>query len=219
MKLKGLKVGFLGDSIAQGAGASSPETTFVALFAAAHKDCTVKNYSIGGTKIASQINVRPACTAWDSIPFYTRIEQMDVDLDLVFIMGGTNDFGHGDAPMGKKGEVISTYTFYGALFSTVLMIQLRCPKAQVVIATPIHRHGEDNLAVRPDGKWSLKDYVDMEKTVAEYLSVPVLDLWATSGIQPNVFDNYKKYTTDGLHPNDAGHRRIFEILDRFVEHL
>ena len=219
MDLKGKKVTFLGDSIGDGAGASVPENSFVALFSAAHKDCKVENFSIGGTRIANQLSRRPNGPYWDESPFYSRVEQIDPEADIVFIMGGTNDYGHGDAPMGKKGMVLSTNNFYGAMITTVLLIQSRCPNAQVVIATPIHRFGEDDVAVRPDGEWTLKDYVEAEKAVAEYLSVPVLDLWSISGIQPNVHENYVKYTSDGLHPNDLGHRKFFECIDKFVKTL
>ena len=101
----------------------------------------------------------------------------------------------------------------------IIDIQSRCPKAQVVIVTPIHRHSEDFIAVRPDGEYVLADYVAMIKSVAEYFSLPVLDLWATSGIQPNIPANMQKYAPDGLHPNDAGHKRLFEAFDRFIKQM
>lgn len=216
MDLKGLKIAFLGDSIAQGTGASVPEKSFVSLFKAAHPEATVNNYSIGGTKIAAQQVVRQD---WDNNPFFLRVEKLDTDTDIVFIMGGTNDFGHGDVPIGKRGETINNYSFYGAYIALIVSIKERCPNAQIIIATPIHRHGEDNIAVRPDGKWILADYVSTIKDVAEYCALPLLDLWSTSGIQPNFHADYVKYTVDGLHPNDVGHNRIFKVLDKFINNL
>ena len=216
MDLNGLKIGFIGDSISEGTGASSYEKSFVGLFAAAHPEAQVYNYSIGATKIAAQI--LPLAEK-DNYPFFTRVEEMDTGLDVVFIFGGTNDFGHGDVPMGKKGVVISRYTFYGALFSLILDVQARCKNAQVVIVTPLHRHGEDFIATRPDGEYVLADYVATIKSVAEYFALPVLDLWATSGIQPNIPVNMQKYAPDGLHPNDAGHKRLYETFDRFIKQM
>jgi lysophospholipase L1-like esterase len=29
----------------------------------------------------------------------------------------------------------------------------------------------------------------------------------------------EKFTTDGLHPNDAGYQRLFRIIDRYIENL
>ena len=216
MDLKGLKVAFLGDSIAEGTGASVPERSFVSLFAAAHPEATVNNFSIGGTKIAAQQVVRQD---WDKNPFFLRVEKLDTDTDLIFVMGGTNDFGHGDVPIGRRGETINNYSFYGAYIALIVSLKARCPDAQIVVSTPLHRHGEDFIANRPDGKWTLKDYVSAIKDVAEYCSLPVFDLWATSGIQPNFHADYVKYTVDGCHPNDVGHKKIFEVLDKYIKTL
>ena len=172
MDITGRKIAFLGDSIAEGTGASLPEKSFVGLFQAAHPEAIVNNYSIGGTKIAAQQVVREN---WDKNPFFLRVDQIDPDTDLIFIMGGTNDFGHGDVPLGKAGNVINNYSFYGAYIALIVSLKMRCPNALIVIATPLHRHGEDFVATRPDGEWTLKDYVTTVKAVAEYCALPVLD--------------------------------------------
>jgi hypothetical protein len=80
MDIKGLKIGFLGDSISEGTGASSYEKSFVGLFAAAHPEARVFNHSIGATKIAAQI---VPLADKDNYPFFTRVEEMDTDLDVV----------------------------------------------------------------------------------------------------------------------------------------
>ena len=53
MELKNKKVLFLGDSITEGTGASSPETCYVSVFGKI-SGAEVKNYGIGGTRIARQ---------------------------------------------------------------------------------------------------------------------------------------------------------------------
>ena len=84
----------------------------------------------------------------------------------------------------------------------------RFPGKPILILTPLHRCNEDN--VRGDG-WKaeeaadLKTYVNIIREVAEYYSLPVLDLFAESGIQPKVNIIREKFCPDGLHPNDAGH--------------
>jgi hypothetical protein len=67
-----------------------------------------------------------------------------------------------------------------------------------------------------DRKVTLGDYVEIIKTVAEYYSLPVCDLWAISGLQPNVPIIREKYIPDGLHPNDAGHEIIAERIANFL---
>ena len=65
----------------------------------------------------------------------------------------------------------------------------------------------------------LKDYVAAAKEVAEFYSVPVLDLFAMSGIQPRIPVIMEKYCPDGLHPSDAGNKRIAERLAGFLKSL
>ena len=55
MDLKNKTVCFLGDSITEGAGASTEEKCFVSLFAKAHPEAKVFNFGIGRTRIAKQI--------------------------------------------------------------------------------------------------------------------------------------------------------------------
>ncbi len=65
----------------------------------------------------------------------------------------------------------------------------------------------------------LSAFVQAVRDVAAYYSFPVLDLWAVSGIQPNIPIIKEKFMPDGLHPNDAGHRLIAECLANFINAL
>lgn len=53
MILKNKRVLFLGDSITEGVGVSSPEKCYVSVFGKM-SGAIVKNYGIGGTRIAKQ---------------------------------------------------------------------------------------------------------------------------------------------------------------------
>jgi len=59
-------------------------------------------------------------------------------------------------------------------------------------------------------------YRDIIIEVAAQYSLPVLDLYATSGMQPENEACRNALIPDGLHPNDAGHvilaRRIANFL-------
>jgi lysophospholipase L1-like esterase len=114
MELKNKVVCFLGDSITEGAGASSPDKCLVSLFTKAHPEAKVYNFGIGGTRIAKQIT--PSVNSrWDKY-FAGRIKDMPKVADLIFVFGGTNDYGHGDAPFGEFGDT-DEYTFSGAVYS------------------------------------------------------------------------------------------------------
>ena len=54
------------------------------------------------------------------------------------------------------------------------------------------------------------------REVAEYYSLPVLDLFRLSGMQPEIEEIKTRYMPDGLHPSDAGNERIAELLEGFL---
>ena len=153
--------------------------------------------------------------------FCSRIDTIDKNTDIIVIFGGTNDYGHGDAPMGSPQDR-DVYTFYGALHYLYFNILNSFPNAVTVVVTPLHRLNENNKLgegnkASPSG--TLHDYVKIIREVAEYYSLPVIDLYANCGYQPEIPANYKKYCTDGLHPNDAGHNLIAHKIANFLLQL
>ena len=215
MKLEGLKINFLGDSITAGSRVSCPENYFWNVLKRECGLAEARGYGHGGTRLS----LEPGQT--DLYDFLTRLHTMDDDADVVVIFGGTNDFGHCDSPLGSMSDRTQC-SFYGAchlLFSSAIE---KYPNATIVILTPLHRCNEDNI--RGDGAKTnylapLRAYVDVIREVAEYYSLPVLDLYRVSGIQPKVDIIKEKYCPDGLHPNDAGHARIAQRLKGFLEAL
>lgn len=219
MELKGKKINFLGDSITEGCGTTENDKIFLNVL---KEECELKearNYGIGGTRIAHQIPVDPADA------FCVRYKEMDDDADVIVVFGGTNDYGHGKAPMGEFCDK-TIFTFYGACRVLIEGLIEKYPNSEIVFMTPLHRLNEINSeekknlgteyisAVNP-----LKKYVDVIKEVCEYYAVPVLDLYSVSGIQPNVDVIKELYCPDGLHPNDLGHIKIKNKLKAFLKNL
>ena len=217
MKLEGLKVNFLGDSITFGTGSSAPEFRYPSMLEREQGLAVARNYGIGGTRIARQ--QVPSNPVWDQ-DFITRAATMDDDADVVVVFGGTNDFGHGDAPLGTFADRTPD-TFYGAMHTLCCNLIAKYPEALIVFMTPLHRGNEDNE--RGDGNkppyGTLKVYVDIIKEVTAYYSLPTLDLWSCSGIQPRVDTIRVRYCPDQLHPNDAGHAIIAARLTGFLKSL
>lgn len=212
MELNNLKVNFLGDSITYGHGLSSSKKRFTNLIAKEY-GIIPRNYGISGTRIAKQINpsIKPV---WDK-DFISRVAEMDEDADLVVVFGGTNDFGHGDAPLGTM-EDRNAYTFYGALHTLYTDLINKYPTSKIVVITPLHRTDENAKGIKTDFEASLIDYVEIIRQVAEYYSLPVLDLYKTSGLQPNISVIKEKYIPDGLHPNEEGHKILAEKIAKFL---
>lgn len=220
MKLSGLKINFLGDSITAGYGASAPEKVFHQLLKQSVGLAEARNYGIGGTRIARK-KTPSAQPIWDR-DFLSRVNEMDPDADVVVIFGGTNDFGHGDAPLGTF-EDRTPDTFYGACHLLATSLIERYPDARIVFMTPLHRCMEDRVAddgtPAADPRDHLVSFVNVIQEVAAYYALPVLDLFRCSGIQPNVPIIRERYCPDGLHPNDAGHARMASLLQGFLEKL
>ena len=211
MDISNKKVYFLGDSITEGAGASTYANSYVGRFQTKYSQAEIFNYGIGGTRIARQLSVS-ANPNWD-YNFIDRAASMKENADLIVVFGGTNDFGHGDAPLGDIHSK-DDKTFYGALYTLFNNLLIKYPYAKVLVLTPLRRGEETNTR-----GMSLLKYVTAVKEMAAYFAFPVLDLYNVSGMNPHVANVQEKMMPDGLHPNDQGHERLFELIDAYISNL
>jgi lysophospholipase L1-like esterase len=219
MELTFKKINFLGDSITQGVGTSGTGYIYCDLVGR-ELGAEVRNYGISGTRFARQYSATVGNPSFDQ-NFCDRALTMDGDADAVVVFGGTNDFGHGDAPIGDV-NCRGSNTFCGSVHELFTRLITKYPAATIVVLTPLHRTNEDNP--RGDGykKYdygTLKVYVEKLREIAEFYSLPVLDLYATSGLQPRVPIIKQTYCPDGLHPNDAGHEILAKKLGAFLTAL
>lgn len=213
MELQNLKINFLGDSITAGWGSTNRfEDSFIPLLSKKYPTLTCRNYGLGGTRIARQHtpSENPQC----DMDFCSRFVEMDEDADVVVVFGGTNDFGHGDASFGTMADRTPD-TFYGAMHFLCRGLIAKYPKADIVFMTPLHASYER----KNKRGFALKQYVDIIREVCEYYSLPVLDLWANSGIALHVSPQKELYSKDGLHPNDAGYARLCRRVEAFLKAL
>lgn len=217
MELKNKRIHFLGDSITEGSSGGGPGYRFSDLIAQKY-GAVCNNYGVGGSRIARQH--LSANADWDR-DFCMRAEEMDPEADVIVIFGGTNDYGHGDAPIGIPSDR-TPMTFYGALHTLYSFLLERYPHARIVVITPMHRLGEWDPRgnCKPEDVLPLKGYVDIIREVAEWYSLPVLDLYKESGLQPEVPAICRDFfLEDGLHPNTAGHVLLAEQIGKFLENL
>ncbi len=222
MNFEGKKANFLGDSITEGVGTSSPEHIYLNVLKKNIGLAEARNYGISGTRYAIQKGTdwRPKDNYVDVNSFCERFDQMDEDADLVVVFGGTNDYGHGDAPLGTFSDR-TPETFYGACHYLYSNLIRKYVGKTIVVLTPLHRRVElcDKAEYKAVSYGTLKDYVNIIREVAEYYSLPVLDLFASSGMQAAVEEVRATYMPDGLHPNDLGNKIIAHKLEKFLEIL
>ncbi len=212
MELKGKVINFLGDSITEGNGVTSAEYCYDTIIKEKYGLKANNNYGIGGTRIAYKS--KPSEFAFFDLYFCGRAYFMDRNADAVVVFGGTNDFSTGDAPFGEYTDKTAE-TFCGAVDLLMNTLKELYPNAKIAFITPARRAGDEPTS----GATPLKAYVDLIISKGNDYGIPVLNMYEKLGINPNNLEECKKYTTDGLHFNNAGHVVLAERIGEFLESI
>lgn len=211
-----IKANAIGDSITYGvftgenddSPKSFPEKTWFKIVCEEMGFDVSRNYSVSGISVSSLTTVNPGGAICLSFA------KMDDDADIIFIAGGTNDYGT-DVPIGSK-EDKEDISFYGALDVLCRGLNEKYPKAEKVYIVPIKRRGEG-----PNAKgFTLAQYRTAIKEVAgERYGYFIIDGEAF-GFEPETEEGRKRYMLDGLHPNNQGHilyaKRVCEKLKELL---
>lgn len=139
---------------------------------------------------------------------------MKNDADFVFVFGGINDYGHGDALMGNI-EDKTPDTFCGALNNLVDELLKYYKSEQIVFILPLYRINEDNPYGEPGqtlNRGPLSAYRETIKNILDKRNIKVLYIKDKIG---KAEDN--PLLLDGLHPNDLGHKKIAELISEYIK--
>ncbi len=220
MELKGKKISFLGDSITEGVGVENiADNRYDNVIKRTCGLCEVCNYGISGTRLAHQ-SAASEKPRFD-LCFCGRAYDLDPESDIIVVFGGTNDYGHGDAPFGEMKDKTPD-TFTGAVDFLMTLLKTEYSGKQIVFMTPARRAGDkavsEHPSKRPDAR-ELYAYVDVIVKKGCEHGIPVLNLYENLGIDPNIDAEMEKYTADGLHFNDLGHSMIAERLIDFLKQI
>ena len=237
LDLSGKTVGFLGDSITYGVGASSNSDRYSTLVCTLAK-CTERNLGNSGTCLAA--NTKNGRT---SERFVTRVTSANITgLDLLIIFGGTNDFSYdikavgnhfeeetitGNTYRGTKKRVANSdnESFSGALHELILAIRAINPALPIVYLTPLSRGVYNTTDSRPtsyetnaNGDY-ISDFVDAIKDICAFYSVPVFN--TVDHFPYDMAQDVKNavvtgISTDAIHPNDKGHAILAQTLYRWI---
>ena len=202
----GKKIGCLGDSITFGAGGTSWVT---------------KLTELTGCKEAINYGVCGSCIQENgtSTSFVERYSSMADDLDLICVWGGVNDH-HWTGSSGRKFGNINTptseiNTFYGALKNLCEGLLNKYPTKTIMFITPMKNKGYVSGETtcfawnEPNGIGkTLTDYRNAIIEVCDFYSIPVLDLYALSGISPENEKQVENLIPDHLHPNTKGNLEV-----------
>lgn len=148
-------------------------------------------------------------------------ESIKDSIDMIFIVGGTNDsvdldlitFIEGDTtdPEWAASEYYDRFGgdynieyLRGAMASTVMKMQAWMPNALIVIGTNLSGRGDDGEGPTMDFVSDIPEYEKsiIEKEMAARMSCPCIDVFASGGITPW---NRDEFISDAVHPySDAG---------------
>ena len=196
----GKKGVFLGDSLTYGYGLSDRTKTYCYTIKEELGLREIKTYGISGSTIANGQN-----------SMAERYAEMDDDADLVCVFGGTNDYGMHPTSIGEKTDTDNT-TFYGGLNILMPGLMAKYPSATIVFFTPLHRQfsktNMNNDYTQNSKGHILNDYRDAIIDRCMYYSVPYIDIYTLSGLNPNIAENKAAYFLDIAHLNVAGHKRL-----------
>ena len=209
--LDGLKWACYGDSITSIVAAATASTTVYHQQIAAKTGIIPIDYGIGGSRIARPTGITITDCMTDRIP------SGDVTADIITLMGGVNDATSslGVTPLGVMADRTTT-TFYGALHVACLALLARFPSKGIGLITQPPRRGYMTTQL---------PYVNAMIEVAQYYSIPCLDLNRASGLYPDSVYYYTNYFYDtnpdayGLHPNTIGHSVIARQILQFIMKL
>jgi hypothetical protein len=116
-----------------------------------------------------------------------------------------------DIPISKEEENLTKSTFCGAIHTICKYLLENYKQKDIFFITPIKRYQPGTWDCKyPEDKNSLgktlKDYSDAIIEICSYYSIPVIDFYSISGLNPHI-DTSLFGDTDGkaVHPNVAGH--------------
>lgn len=213
MDLAGKKIVFLGDSITHGDCISDKNNSYVERVKRAFLWGEVANYSVPGSRIAEYIGEDPRAIKGS---FVKRYLDMPDGMDMVVVFGGTNDFGIGNAPLGKAEDETET-TFNGAVNILMQGLKRKYPNSVIIWMTPLHRKTE-HMPNEYSGA-ILVEYVDIIKIKAAEYGLLILDMQELENLQPTDYYYNTLICKDGLHPNDAGHAVIADEVINYLRNL
>lgn len=210
MGLEGKVLACFGDSTTwgdNGQGGGGNEISWTAHMPELLGVAEARNFGVKGSRIAVKAD--------RSDSFCERFGAYDLAADAIVLFGGVNDFCR-DVPLGQMGDADHA-CFYGAISYLVRSILADYPEAKLVCMTPAKTAGVAAKGLPafdvPNGQGQVEaDYAYAMKEVCARYSVPVIDLFETSGISPLVEEQRRLYMPDGLHYSAAGYRRLAERI-------
>ena len=210
---RGRRAAFIGDSITEGVGSEKAYHEYLTEWLGIE----ALNYGVSGTRIGrqTQLDGRSPLFAYD---FRLRAEIMEEEADLVFVFGGTNDFGHGRLHLGSPEEREGR-TFCTELRLLIDLLIAKYGREKLCFLLPLRRYAEDGVPCKGESGRevgaTLAEYVAAMRVILGEYGIESIDLYENGFPKPLV-NTGDEYTKDGLHPNDNGYVFLANIICEYV---
>lgn len=146
------------------------------------------------------------------------LEKLDFDKVEILIIGhGLNDY-HSASAITDETAPYNEYTFTGALKSIIEELRRQYSDMRIILVTPTYTwYTAQGLTCEEydTGNGFLEGYVEAELTLAGELDVEIIDLYHDF-YSTEEWEDWKKYTKDGVHPNDTGRSMIAWRLAQYL---
>lgn len=158
-------------------------------------------HSLGQNSSASSNNV------------VAQLSKIGSDADLITIFAGVNDRWF-NVPLGEEADTDVT-TVYGALNTICTYLLENFSDRQLLFITPTKENNASCAAANTTGV-TVEQIADAVRNRCAAFSIDCLDAHAKSGIYPKIMVNAGTFTSDKLHLNTNGHKRLAQMLTGYL---
>lgn len=198
------KITCMGDSITAASNLNGEENYQQYSYPARLKEVLgakeVYNLGIGGSSIGRY---------WADA-FVDRYQDIPEDVDIIIVMGGTNDgFCASDKEFGSLSER-AYRTFCGDLDELMRGLRKDYPYADIFFVTPLPNVLHDSMMRERDYLLPQQNFVDVILTLANEYDFGVIDLYNSNILDSHDADIVANYIPDGVHANREGYQIMAE---------
>ncbi len=138
------------------------------------------------------------------------------DVDIITVMGGTNDYGQNVNINDVKDYEFSGGTYPGAIRDLIRYLTTNFPNAKILFSNCVGGGASSDGITLYEKNEQGKTYYDYAKKCIEItneMNIPCIDLFSECGI--NLF-NRSKFISDTVHPTVLGYDQIaYVYIDNF----
>ena len=134
-------------------------------------------------------------------------------VEVLLLVFGLNDY-HAGIALDNEKKSLDESTYGGALRSVLTSLRQVNPDMRIVLVTPTYTwYLSHHLTCEEydTGEFYLEEYVLKEIEIGEEFGVEVVDLYHDVYTH-EVWEDWRLYTEDGLHPNEYARKMIAQIL-------